>query len=140
MVFRTLNLLKSRKAQFFVLSIVVVIGILYFLSRWLEPSNIIDTSSVVLMDEPFIFNNIKEKAVETTQNSKSCTELKYNLEEYRVFAENYAFKKGELALHYQFISPCYDNPPTPAVVEFVLNLSSSKMKLGSTFYAGWTPS
>jgi len=134
------SLLKSRKAQFFILSAVAVIGILYFLSRWLEPSTITDTSSVVLMEEPFIFNNIKEKAVETVETSKSCEELKYNLDEYKKFVENYMLKKGSLVLQYQFVAPCYDNPPTPAVVEFTLNLTTSKIKIGSIFYAGWSPS
>lgn len=137
------SLLKSRKAQFYILSAVAIIGILYFLSRWLEPSTMIDTSSIVLMEEPFIFNNIKEKAIEVVENSKSCEELNYNLEEYKIFVENYILKKGELVLQYQFIAPCYEEvggPSTPAVVEFTLNLTTPKAKLGSIFYAGWSPS
>ena len=134
------SLLKVRKAQFFILSAVAIIGILYFLSSWLEPSNITYTSSIVMMEEPFIFNNIKEKAVETVENSKSCEEIKYNLDEYKSFVENYMLKKGNLILQYQFIAPCYENPPTPALVEFTLNLSTSKIKIGSVFYAGWSPS
>lgn len=140
MTFRTRSLLKSRKAQFFILSAVAVIGILYFLSRWMEPSTITDTSSVVSMEESFLFNNIKEKAVETVENSKSCEELKYNLDEYKKFVEGYVLKKGEIALQYQFIAPCYENPPTPAVAEFILNLTTPKAKLSSVFYAGWSPS
>lgn len=140
MTFHMHSLLKSRKAQFFILSAVAIIGILYFLSRWLEPSTITDTSAVVLMEEPFIFNNIKEKAVETVEKSKSCEELKYNLDEYKKFVDSYVIKKGEIVLQYHFIAPCYENPPTPAVVEFTLNLTTPKAKLGSIFYGGWSPS
>ena len=134
------SLLKSRKAQFFILSAVAVIGVLYFISRWMEPSTITDTSSVVLMEEPFLFNNIKEKSVEVVETSKSCEELKYNLDEYKEFVENNILDKGELILNYQFVAPCYDNPPTPAVVEFILNITSPKVNINSIFYAGWKPS
>lgn len=131
---------KSKKAQFYVLSAFVIVSILYIVSTWIEPYTIIDTSSIALMEEPYIFNNIVEKAKQTVTISKSCDELRYNLEEYKNFIEGYSFKKGKLLLQYQFISPCFDEPPTPAVVEFKLNLTTPQTNMGSTFYAGWSPS
>jgi hypothetical protein len=120
------SLLKSRKAQFYVLSAVAIIGILYFLSRWMEPSSITDTSSIALTDEPFIFDNIKEKAVETVQKSKSCDEMKYNLEEYKNFVEEYGLKNN-LVVNLDYTYAC------PGNINFELSLMSTKMTIASNF-------
>jgi hypothetical protein len=88
------SLLKSKKAQFFVLSAFAIVSIIYFVSRWMEPYTIIDTSSVVSVEEPFIFNNIVEKANETIYTSKSSDDLQYNIQEYKNFVEGYASSKN----------------------------------------------
>lgn len=85
---------KRNKAQFFILSAIVIVGILYFISRWLEPHTIIDTSTVASSEELFIFNNIAEKARIVLSTGTSPEELKYNLEEYKAFVENYALYKN----------------------------------------------
>lgn len=136
------SLLRSRKAQFFVLSAFVMVTILYFVSRWMEPYTIIDTSSVVLISEPFIFNNIKEKAAYAIIGSKTCEDLKYNLEEYKYFVEGYALEKGyNLDLNYS-IANCPEEvipapPVSPTVVAFNLTLMSPSAVLGSEFYVGY---
>jgi hypothetical protein len=134
------NLLKSRKAQFFILSAFVIVTVIYFISRWIEPYTVIDTSSVVLMEEPFIFNNIKEKAFVAVNESKSCEDLKYNLEEYKYFVESYALAKGyNLDFNYTS-SPCYDEPPFfPVIIEVKMLLKSSTKDLRSNFTLQWTP-
>ena len=88
------SLLKSKKAQFFVLSAFAIVSIIYFVSRWMEPYTIIDTSSVVSVEEPFIFNNIVEKANETIYTSKSSDDLQYNIQEYKNFVGGYASSKN----------------------------------------------
>ncbi|HLC59438.1 MAG TPA: hypothetical protein VJH34_02850 [archaeon] len=87
-------MLRSNKGQFFVLSAVVIISIIFLLGRLLEPSNIVDTSSVVLNDAPFIFNNIEEKAKTTVNSSKTCEDATFNLQEYKDFVESYVLGKG----------------------------------------------
>lgn len=120
------SLLKSRKAQFYILSAVAIIGILYFLSRWLEPGTIVDTSSIALMEEPFIFNNIKEKANETVKSSKDCEELEFNLEEYKQFVDDYALEKNYLIdLNYSY--------SCPGIVDFKIKLVSTSMTIASNF-------
>lgn len=138
------NLLKlnkrRKKAQFYVLSAFAIVTIIYFVSKWMEPLTIIDTSQTVLMDEIFIFNNIKEKAIETAKVSKNCEDLKYNLQEYSEFIKSYMREKGKLLLlQYQFISPCFDNPPTPAVIEFNLTLISPNIRIESVFPVYFIP-
>lgn len=132
------KLLKSRKAQFFILSAFVIVTVFYFVSQWIEPFTIIDTSSVVLMEEPFVFNNIKEKAIFAVNGSKSCEDLYYNLFEYKQFVENYALGKN-LKLNFEYSkSPCFDEPPIfPTVIEFKISLVSDKMVLASNFSATW---
>ena len=105
------NSLKSRKAQFFILSAFAIITAIYFISKWIEPYTIIDTSSVALMEEPFIFNNIVEKADQTVLISKSAEDLNYNLEEYKSFVLSYVLSKGySLSFDYDFY-PVISNIP-----------------------------
>lgn len=136
MASRTRSLLRSKKAQFFVLSAFVIVTIIFFMSQWIEPYTIIDTSSVALMDEMFIFNNIKEKAIYTIRQSKDCDELNYNLAEYRYFVEEHILKKGyNLNMNYT-IAPC-PKIDSPTVVAFKVALISSSSVLQSNFTLGW---
>ena len=110
MVYRTPSLLRSRKAQFFVLSAFIIVSILLPVSRWLEPLSIIDTSAVALAEEMFVFNNIKEKADATVISSKDCDELKFNLEEYKNFIQEFSVAKNiKLNFAYEVKEPCDDN-------------------------------
>lgn len=137
------SLLKSRKAQFFIISAFTIVTILYFISKWMEPYTIIDTSSIAGMEEPFIFNNIKEKAEYTIKGSKNCEDLKYNLQEYKFFAENYVLEKGyNLDLNYT-VANCPEEvvpapPGSPTVVAFKMTLISPAAYLRSEFSCGWS--
>ncbi len=131
MEFHTHNLLSSRKAQFFVLTAFTIVTILYFISKWIEPYTIIDTSIVALRDEPFIFNNIKEKTIETVKLSKSCEELEYNLDEYKNFVKGFASSKNlDITFDYTITKPCDKD-----ILETSFNITfvSSSIKLQSSF-------
>jgi len=108
------SLQSSRKAQFFVLSAFAIVSILLLVSRWLEPVSIIDTSTVVLSEEGFVFNNINEKADTTVAISKNCEELKLNLEEYKNFIQEFSAAKNiKLKFEYDVVDtidqPCDSN-------------------------------
>lgn len=140
MKFHMRSLLKS-KAQFFILSAFVIVGILYLISKWMQPLTVIDTSSAALMDEYSVFNNIKEKMVYAVNGSKSCEDLTYNLDEYYNYVKNYVLSKGYGFNFNVSISPCYDEPPLfPVVVESQIKLSSPSAELGTTFYTEFVPS
>lgn len=127
------NLLKSRKAQFFVLSAFVIVSILLVISRWLEPLSIVDTSAVVLSEEPSVFNNIKEKAIGTVITSGSCEELPYNLEEYTDSIRKFsATKNFQINLDYKILEPCDNNILR---TEFDLTLASPNSFVSSSFTA-----
>jgi hypothetical protein len=132
---------SKSKAQFFILSAFAIVSMLYLISRWMQPSGIIDTSQVALMEEFFVFNNVKEKAIQVVNESKSCEELKYNLDEYKNFVELYALEKGKLFLFWKLSSPCElpDGKEIPTVVVFDLNLSTPQIKIGSSFHETWMP-
>ncbi|MGC8812417.1 MAG: hypothetical protein ACP5O8_02410 [Candidatus Aenigmatarchaeota archaeon] len=66
------------------------------------PQTLVDTSSSVL-NEPFIFDNVVEKAEETVKISKNCKELFYNLDEYKNFVESFYAKKNiRIDVNYTF--------------------------------------
>jgi len=130
MVYRMHNLLNSKKAQFFVLSAFAIITTLFFLSQWIEPSNIIDTSSVAFQEEFFVFNNIKEKAEEVVKTSGDCNNLKFNLEEFKQFAEDYAFMKN-MNLKLNYTMSCIGN--SIQNVDFNITLISSSASIQSIF-------
>ena len=127
------GLFKSRKAQFFILSVFAIVTILYFLSRWLEPSTVIDTSSVALKEESFVFNNIKEKAFDVVDSSKNCEELNFNLQEYKQAAEDYALSKNYL-LDFNY---AYPSCVSPMNINFTMALTSTNMQLASNFSTTW---
>lgn len=127
--------MNRMKAQFFILSAVAIVGILFFVSRWVEPLSLLDTSSIIFREEPFVFNNIKEKAVETVNQSKDCEDLKFNLEEYNTFVKSYAREKlFSLDFKYSY-GTCIKGSPLDVV--FNMTLKSEKMELASNFTIRW---
>lgn len=133
MVCRTRNLsnckiFKSRKAQFYVLSAFAIVSIIYLVSTWIESYTIIDTSSIPLMEEPFVFNNMKEKAVEVVKNSNDCENLQYNLDEYKAFVENYGMTKNFNITLTPSVQNCDGNTWT---VKFDLILKSPRVLITS---------
>ncbi len=97
MEFHMRNLLsfrKFRKGQFFILTAVAIVTILFFISRWLGPNTQIDTSAFALSEELFTFDNIREKAVTAAKGSENCDDLTYNLQEFKRFVEEFALEKN----------------------------------------------
>jgi len=136
MAYHMRNLSKSSKAQFFVLSAFAIVTILFFLSQWIEPYTIIDTSSIPLKEEFFIYNNIKEKAVETVKISKDCEDLMYNLGEYKIFTESFAsIKNLNLNVNYYNKTVCQDDKLD---TYFVITLKSSSTYIESSFFVNRT--
>ena len=91
----TFHMLKlfGRKAEFFVLTTVVIVGVFYTLSKYINPYAFVDTSKAAMGREIFFFDNMKEKAIKTVEISDS-TELNDNLQEYANFVKDMASEKG----------------------------------------------
>ncbi|HKZ45613.1 MAG TPA: hypothetical protein VJ343_02815 [archaeon] len=132
---------KYRKAQFFIISAFTIVSILYFISRWMEPYTVIDTSSIASMEEPFIFNNLMDKTHEVIQNSKDVYDLKYNLQEFESFVKDYGITKN---LNIKFQMPNMTKMVQmaerriPAEVYYCINMTSPTANLracrNETFY------
>lgn len=123
---------KFKKAQFYILTAFVIVSIIFIVSMWIESYTIIDTSSVPMMEEPFVFNNIVEKAIEVVKQGKSCDDLKYNLGEYKTFVEKYGVTKNfNISLSYNIVQPCDSKLNT----SFNLVLISTKASISSSFSA-----
>ena len=130
------NLLNSSKAEFFILTAFAMVTILYFVSKWLQPTSIIDTSRVASRTDLYTFNNIVEKANETVAISKDCEDLKYNLEEYKDFVESSSSRNINVVLNYT-IGPCDNN--NGAKVEFNITEITPDSKTSFTFTTQWKP-
>jgi len=85
--------LSGRKAQFFILTTVVIVGAFYTLSKYINPYVFIDTSRAGEGGETFFFDNVKEKAIKTVEISIP-TDLESNLDDYKDFVEGVAGEKG----------------------------------------------
>ena len=87
--------LSNRKAQFFILTTVVIVGVFYTLSKYINPYGFVDTSQAVIGGEESFFDNVKEKAIKTVNiSSKDTGNLTKNLATYRDFAKKMASDKG----------------------------------------------
>jgi len=94
--------LSSKKAQFFILTTVVIVGVFYTLSKYINPYSFVDTSQAMIGGEESFFDNVKEKAIKTVNiSSKDTNILKSNLGTYRDFVEKMASDKGyDLSFNY----------------------------------------
>ena len=101
------NLLKYKKGQFFLISIVSLSIILYAMSKIIFPPVMIDTSSIALRDDFFVFNNVIEKSLQTLNVSKSCEDLSYNLQELKGIVRNAYSPKFRIEYNY-IINYCSD--------------------------------
>ena len=123
------NLLKSRKAQFYIISVVGIVTILYAVGKSLTSYSIIDTSEVALRNDFFIFNNIVEKTLATLNVSKNCEELKFNLEEFKLIATR-AFA-AHFRIDYNYtIASC---TAISATVNFNITLYSINSEIKTSF-------
>ena len=124
-----LNLLKSKKAQFYIISVVGILTILYTIGKSLTSYTIIDTSEVALRNDFFVFNNIVEKTLVTLNVSKDCEELKFNLEEFKQVVTK-AFAPHFRVEYNYTIASCTS---TSANVNFNITLYSINSEIKTSF-------
>jgi len=123
------NLLKSRKAQFYIISVVGIVTILYAIGKSLTSYSIIDTSEVALRNDFFVFNNIVEKTLATLNASKDCEELKFNLEEFKLVTTKAFAPHFRIEYNYAIVS-CTS---TSATVNFNITLYSINSEIKTSF-------
>ena len=128
------------KAQFLIITAVVIVSIFYPVSKWMQPYSIPDTSEIVLAEQPFVFDNVKEKALEVVNTSSSCSDLVNNLEEFKSYVDTFAFKKMIVYFDYTLNTPCYAyDPRFPILVLFNIRIQSIGMNVADKFYGFWPP-
>lgn len=132
------HFVKRHKAQFFILSAFAIVALFYLISGWIEPYTIIDTSQVALMDEIFMFNNIKEKIDDAIKTSKTCEDLVYNMQEYKDFVESYVSSKGYKLIYSYLATPCLPDFLLPVYfAQINVTLQSPRATLNSQFSDSW---
>jgi len=131
------NILTSRKGEFFVLTAVIIVGVFYAMSRYINPYAFIDTSSAARGGEIFFFNNVKDKAEKTVRLSDSYDDLKWNLLQYKDFVEYAGADEGYRLVFSYDIAPYLEIPGYPVLVRIRIVLSSENARLESTFPVEW---
>lgn len=131
---------KGMKAQFFMLSAFAIVSILFLLSQWVKPGYVVDTSSNALLEEPFIFNNIKDKAEEVVSISENCEALVYNMQEFENYLINYAAQKNlRLTFKWGFtsggnlFSHSVSDCPANQLTNFYIGLVSTSFGIDASF-------
>lgn len=114
----------SNKAQFFLLTAVIIAGFFYTTSRYINPYSFIDTSKSAKSDEIFFFNNLKDKVVKTVAISKP-NDLPANLNTYKNYIEGASRDKGYVLVFN------YNNTTSNVGIKMILQ--SSRMTLTSDF-------
>lgn len=114
----------SSKAQFFLLTAVIIAGFFYTMSKYINPYSFIDTSKTAEAKEIFFFNNVKDKAIKTVQISQP-DDLENNLLTYKNYVEDIARDNGYV------LSFNYNNTSTTVGINMLLQ--SERMKLTSDF-------
>jgi len=122
-----------RKGQFFILTTVAIVTILFFVGRWTGPLTQVDTSSIVLSDELFTFDNIQEKTLVVIKSSESCEELEYNLQEYKSFIRDFARDKNYKITFEYSVPSC----GASATVKMDFVIISEKVNAQKTFTVVW---
>ncbi len=119
--------LSSKKAQFFILTAVVIVGVFFTLSKYITPYAFVDTSRAVDAGEIFFFDNVKEKAIKTVEiiNSTDDTELNNTLQEYKTLVQEVAADKG--------FNLVFDYRINTETVNVTMILTSEKSILKSDF-------
>ncbi|TAL48366.1 hypothetical protein EPN87_00695 [archaeon] len=127
-----------KKAQFFILSALTIVALMYLMGRWINASTIPDTSSTAVNSAPFIFNDIIEKTLQTVKLSTDCLELTYNMQEYSTFVKDFAAKNGyDLRYDYTIAPPCSGADKTSRTLVFNVTMSSSSMVVAKNFTSPW---
>ena len=102
---------------------------MYTISSWILSTKILRASELILMDEFFIFDNIKEKSIKTVEIS-NCSELKWNLEEFKKFVSTFG-KRNNMQIIFKYnIVTC---TPTSKVVNMELHLLSGNIYMNATY-------
>ncbi|MEM5792802.1 MAG: hypothetical protein QXY45_00370 [Candidatus Aenigmatarchaeota archaeon] len=114
----------SNKAQFFILTAVMIVGVFFTMSKYINQYSFIDTSKAAEGAEIFMFENIVEKANKTVQISNTDT-IDDNLKIYSSFVKNITSERGYiLVFDYSIISN---------KVKFNITLMSEKYTLRKEF-------
>lgn len=126
---------KVRKGQFFILTSIAVVTVLFFISRWTGPSTQVDASSLVSSEELFTFDNIQQKTSSVVKNSYNCDDLNYNLEEYKNFLKDFSTEKNYKINFVYTIPSCSEG--SGATVNFNLRVQSEKVDAQKDFSIVW---
>jgi hypothetical protein len=118
--------LSNRKAQFFILTTVVIVGVFYTLSKYINPYAFVATSEPIIGGEESFFDNVKDKAIKTVNvGSRDNNGLRNDLETYKKFVVNISSEKGfDLTFNYNVGS---------TTVNVTMILVSQKTTLSSKF-------
>lgn len=126
---------NARKGQFFIMTALAVVTVLFFVGRWSDPLTQIDTSNIVLSDELFTFDNLYEKTTEVVKKSANCEDLAYNLQEYKDFISDFSKTKNYKIDFIYSMGSCIDG--NGATISFKMRVQSEQSNAQKDFIITW---
>ncbi|MFB6217132.1 MAG: hypothetical protein ABEJ72_09275 [Candidatus Aenigmatarchaeota archaeon] len=115
----------GKKAQFFIISTVILAVFLSVISNNLGGYASIDTSSVSQKDEGLIFNNLKNQA-KSIIDSNSCPDTITKLKDFKHYVRSDLRSRG-MKFEMNVTDPC----PTPITIS--MNITSPDMEIRDRF-------
>ena len=126
-----LKLRSSRKAQFFIISMIIIIAILAGIQVIFAGYNDIDLSKPFLAQEFFWFQEIKEQVIRAVK-TRSCPELSADFIEIKLMTEDYLARKG-VEFTIENTTPICIGTTKYSPIEIEMNLTSRGIKLYDKF-------
>ena len=120
------------KAQFFIISMVVIMAILIGIQNFFAGYYQIDLTKPYKRQEDFWFWDIKTQVIRAIRE-RSCPELESDFVEIKMVTENYLAKKGIEFVLENTTPICIGNNKNSPSIGIAMNMTSSNVKLSEKF-------
>ncbi|MEM5811692.1 MAG: hypothetical protein QXJ14_04205 [Candidatus Aenigmatarchaeota archaeon] len=114
------------KGQFFILTAVFIVFILYALFLYLQQFSSMDVAIYLYSDEIILMRNLFEKIYELNKSVETCAEFRYFSKDFLETVKN-SYKDKLIRLDYNITMANYCNNT------FSIDVASPKINLSSTF-------
>ncbi|MCS7123510.1 MAG: hypothetical protein RMJ17_02985 [Candidatus Aenigmarchaeota archaeon] len=115
------------KGQFFVLTTVVIVFILFSISLYLQQFSTMDLASYLSIEEPVLMSNIVGKLYELNKSVETCSEFRYFSKDFLETVKK-SYRNKLIKVDYYFsMAPVCNN-------FFTITIYSPRINISNSFY------